>query len=90
MARSYNKFDEEYKRTIVKLYENGKTISELEREYGVGHSTITNWINKYQKITTPSGKNTTNDEVDKLKKELKKVQLENEILKKAVAIFSKD
>jgi len=55
----------------------------------IGHSTITNWINKYQKINTLSGKITTNDEVDKLKKELKKAQLENEILKKAVAIFSK-
>ena len=90
MTRSYNKFDDEYKRTIVQLYENGKTISELEREYGVGHSTITNWINKYQKITTPSGKVTTNDEVAKLKKELKQFQLENEILKKAGAIFSKE
>ena len=90
MARSYNKFDEEYKKTIVELYENGKTVSELEREYGIGHSTITNWINKYQKINTLSGKVTTNNEVDKLKKELKKAQLENEILKKAVAIFSKN
>ena len=35
MARSYNKFDEEYKKTIVELYENGKTVIELEREYGI-------------------------------------------------------
>ena len=35
MARSYNKFDEEYKKTIVELYKNGKTVSELEREYGI-------------------------------------------------------
>ena len=40
----------------IKTNKNGKTVSELEIEYGIGHSTITNWINKYQKINTLSGK----------------------------------
>ena len=82
-------YDEEFKKTIVSLYESGKKISELSREYGVGHTNIRNWINKYQKITTSTGETTNNDEILKLKKELQQVQLENEILKKAVAIFSK-
>ena len=37
-----------------------------------------------------TGEVTNNDELIKLKKELQQVQLENEILKKAVAIFSKE
>ena len=40
MARQYKSYDEEYKKTIVNLYESGKGISELSREYGVGKSTI--------------------------------------------------
>ena len=48
------------------------------------------WRKKYGTITTSTGETTCNDEILKLKKELQQVQLENEILKKAVAIFSKE
>lgn len=90
MAKQYKTYDEEYKKTIVSLYESGKGISELSREYGVGKSTIDSWIKKYKTITTSTGEITNNDEILKLKKELQQVQLENEILKKAMAIFSKE
>ena len=90
MAKQYKQYDEDFKKTIVDLYETGKTIADLSREYGVGQTNIRNWINKYQKITTSTGEITNNDELLKLKKELQQVQLENEILKKAVAIFSKE
>lgn len=86
----YKVYEEEFKKTIVQLYENGKKISELEEEYGIGHSNIRNWINKYSSITTSTGEITNNDEILKLRKELQQVQMENEILKKAVAIFSKE
>lgn len=89
MARQYKSYDEDFKKTIVSLYENGKGISELSREYGVGKSTIESWIKKFKTITTSTGEVTNNDEILKLKKELQQVQIENEILKKVVAIFSK-
>ena len=74
---------------IVNLYENGKGISELSREYGVGKSTIDSWIKKYKTITTSTGATTTNDEILKLQKKNRELEQEVEILKKAVAIFSK-
>ena len=90
MKKQYQNYDEDFKKTIVSLYESGKKISELSREYGVGKSTIDSWIKKFKTITTSTGEVTNNDELIKLKKELQQVQLENEILKKAVAIFSKE
>ena len=90
MARQYKSYDEDYKKTVVSLYENGKGISELSREYGVGKSTIDSWIKKFKTITTSTGKVTNNNEILKLKKELKEKETEIEILKKAVAIFSKE
>lgn len=89
MARQYKSYDEEYKKTIVNLYESGKGISELSREYGVGKSTIDSWIKKYKTITTSTGEVTNNDEIVKLKKKLYEKEQEVEILKKAVAIFTK-
>ena len=89
MARQYKSYDEDFKKTIVNLYENGKGISELSREYGIGKSTIDSWIKKFKTITTSTGKATNNDEILKLQKKNRELELENEILKKAVAIFSK-
>lgn len=89
MARQYKSYDEDFKKTIVNLYENGKGISELSREYGVGKSTIDSWIKTYKTIITSTGETTTNDEILKLQKKNRELEQEVEILKKAVAIFSK-
>ena len=89
MTKQYKSYDEEFKKTLVQLYENGKRLSELSREYGINESTIRPWIKKYGTITTSTGETTNNDEIIKLKKKLHEVEVENEILKKAVAIFSK-
>ena len=89
MAKQYKSYDEDFKKTIVNLYENGKGISELSREYGVGKSTIDSWIKKFKTITTSTGEVTNNDEILKLQKKNRELEQEVEILKKAVAIFSK-
>ena len=76
---------------IVNLCETSKdkTMSDIAREYGITRASITQWRKKYGTITTSTGEVTNNDEILKLKKELQQVQMENEILKKVVAIFSK-
>lgn len=91
MAKEYAKYDEEFKKMIVQLCETSKdkNMSDIAREYGVTRALVTQWRKKYGTIITSTGEKTNNDEIIKLKKELHEVQLENEILKKAVAIFSK-
>lgn len=90
MSKTYKSYDEDFKKTLVSLYESGKKLSELSREYGVNESTIRPWITKYGTITTSTGETTTNDEILKLQKRNHELEQENEILKKAVAIFSKE
>ena len=80
MARQYKSYDEDFKKTIVNLYENGKGISELSREYGVGKSTIDSWIKIYKTIITSTGETTTNDEILKLQKKNRELEKEVEIL----------
>ena len=90
MERTNKKYDEDYKKNIVKLVESGKPISDIEREYGINRKNIYNWKYKYGNIIKSTGEVTNNDEILKLKKELQQVKMENEILKKAVAIFTKE
>ena len=72
------------------MYEAGnKTKSELAREYGTSEGNVRSWIKKYGKIETSTGEVTNNDEIIKLKKKMQEVETENKIIKKALAIFSR-
>ena len=83
-------YTEEFKKTIVELYENGnKNKSELAREYGTSEANVRAWIKRYGKIKTSTGEITNNDEIIKMKKKIQEIETENEILKKALAIFSR-
>ena len=66
MKQEHKSYDEEFKKTIVSLYESGKRKSDLTREYGVSYANINNWIQKYGTITTSTGEITNNDEIIKL------------------------
>ena len=91
MAKEYAKHDEEFKKMIINLCETSKdkTMSDIAREYGITRTSITNWRKKYGTIITSTGKTTNNDEIIKLQKKNHELEQEVEILKKAVAIFSK-
>ena len=82
-------FDEDFKKTIVDLYLGKKPASEITREYGISSSVLYKWVKLYSPIKNEDGTVTTNKEFQKLKKELSKVKEENEILKKAIAIFTR-
>ena len=81
-------YDEDFKKMIVELYENKKPVVEIKREYGVAEASLYRWIKEYGKIKVENNKITTNHEIKRLKKELAQAKEENEILKKAVAIFT--
>ena len=75
MTRSYKTYDEEFKKNIVKLMENGKSIADIFREYGLTRSILYEQKKKYGTITTNEGAVTNNAEIEKIIKE-------NKILKK--------
>ena len=45
-----NKYDEDFKKSLVSLYPNGKTQSQLCREYGVSKSALSKWIRPYSTV----------------------------------------
>ena len=81
-------YDEASQKMIVELYESHTTAANIVREYGIGSATLYKWVGQYGKIQTPDGEVTNNKEIKKLKKELNDLKIENEILKKAMAIFT--
>ena len=83
------RYDEEFKRTIVNLYQNGgKTQAALCKEYGISLTSLSRWIKQYSTVKTDDGEVLTAKQVKDLQK--RNAQLEEEllILKKAIAIFT--
>lgn len=89
MARGQKQYTEEFKNTIVELYNAGKSLAELSSEYALSKSTITGWTKKNKPIAVD--KNTTITSADYLAmlKKNKQLEEENEILKKAMGIFAR-
>ena len=82
------RYDQEYKDMIVELFKSGMSLAELSSEYGIAKSTINGWVKDVKEIKVDENEVMTLKEVKALKKEISRIKEENEILKKAMAIFA--
>ena len=90
MNTKERKYTEEFKKQIVELYENGRTVIDLAREYGLIEQTIYKWIHRYEPFAkNEQGEAVTQADVKAMQKRIAELEMENEILKKATAIFAK-
>lgn len=83
-----NRYDEDFKRTLVELYHSGKTQCSLIKEYGISQTALSKWIKQYSTVETENGEVLTAKQVKELQKRMAKLEEENQILKKAIAIFT--
>ena len=80
----------EFKKSVVHLYINGKPIEEIQSEYGISKSTFFGWLKKFREIRISENEVMTADDIAALQKKVATLEEENLILKKAMAIFTKD
>jgi len=96
MKRERQNYDKEFKQMTVNLILTGKSTREVAEELGIRSELVRRWRREYEQYSEGSfsghgNANLTTDqkEIVRLKKELRDVQEERDILKKAVRIFSK-
>jgi transposase-like protein len=78
------KYDDEFKQNAVKKILDGQSVGSLARELGVVESLLHKW--KQAKISSASN---AEREVLELRKRLREVEMERDILKKAALIFGR-
>lgn len=83
-----NKYTEEFKKTIVSLYQSCKTYAQIQKEYGVSSSALSNWVRKYSQVKVDDDTILTAQQIKALQKRNAELEEENLILKKAIAIFT--
>ncbi len=88
MNSKSTRYDEEFKKSLVALYNNGKTQTSICSEYGVSPSALGKWIKQYSIVEVENGEVLTAKQVKDLQKRMAQLEEENLILKKAIAIFT--
>ncbi len=95
VVTSRRKYDREFKLEAVRLVtEGGRRVSEAARNLGIHEILLYNWRRKYLDDTINAFPckghlKPSDEEMQRLKKELTYVKEERDIFKKALAIFSK-
>ncbi len=84
-------FSEEFKQDAVRLVVNeGYSIAAAARAVGVGEQSLRKWHARLAPKPEPCGENASFDELrvenQRLRRELRRAELEREILKKATAL----
>lgn len=94
MAKKGKTYSREFKIEAVKLsYNSDQSVEGIAEELGVSKSSLFRWRKEFgedpdQAFLGKGQRKERDEEIARLKKELREAQLENEILKKATAIFA--
>lgn len=96
MKATKRKFDKPFKLMVVELVLSGKSTETVSAELGIKPDYVRRWVREHKNAKEgafPGKGNQILTEIEKkvlsLEKELRDTKLENDILKKAVSIFSK-
>ena len=88
MGNNFSKYDDDFKKSLVSMYQNGKTQTQLAREYGVSISALSRWIKLFSEVKIDDQTVMTAKQIKELQKRNALLEEENLILKKAIAIFT--
>ncbi|WP_445330205.1 transposase [Tepidibacter sp. Z1-5] len=84
MSNKSKRYTDEFKQQIVKLANNGKSMKEIAKEYNIARSTVNKRVSDYNNTKSFEAKDNRSDEENeliKLRKEIKRLEMKNDILK---------
>jgi transposase len=97
VKKARRRFDQQFKVDAVRLVaESGNAVAEVARNLGIGRNQLDRWMKQLQGKKSPQAAFPGNGnigadkkELEELRRELARVKEEREILKKAMAVFSR-
>ena len=82
MIQRRHKYDDEYRHQALELIRHGQSVSSVAQTLGISEALLYKW----KKAIRPTP---VQDEMEQLRLRLKQVEMERDILKKALSIFSR-
>lgn len=90
MPRHRPAYPPEFREQIVALHRSGRSVPELAREFEPTEQTIRSWIQKADPSPRAAAAEAERDELKRLRKEVRRLQQERDILAKAAAWFARE
>ncbi len=91
MSKRY--YEEDFKKQIVKIYNQGNhTYRGLSEQYDIAASTIRQWVMRYNNTKSFHAEDNRSEEekeLIELRKKVKQLEMENDILKQAALLLGK-
>lgn len=84
--KSHRKYDSQFKEGALRQVANGQSVSSVAQSLGISEALLYQWRKKAQSRLSPGD---PGGEVETLRKQVKQLEAERDILKKALAIFSR-
>lgn len=84
------KYDADFKQQVLQMIANGRPVREVAESLGIGENLIYRWRSRQESKVTEGKENVlaTTDQQALLKR-IRELETERDILKKALAIFSR-
>ena len=95
MPRKRRTFTDEFKAEAVKLCKTGeRSVGQVARDLGLTETALRRWVQQADvdagKVPPEALTTTEREELVRLRRENRRLQMEREILKKAAAFFAKE
>ena len=87
-SKKRRQYDAEFKSNILKMNEDGRSVSSLAESFGINENLIYRWKSMSRASSEHSDRSVV-EENKRLRSALQEIQQERDILKKALAIFSR-
>jgi len=93
IKKRHRKYDADFKKEVLKMIESGRSVPDISQSLGIGSNLIYTWA-KRSRVSSASVKSgglalALDDEKLSLNKRIKELEMERDILKKALGIFSR-
>ena len=92
MAGKTKNYTDEFKNQIVQLAKSGRSVNSIAKGYGISKSSVTKWVRDFNNSGTFKAKDnriTEENEFIELRKRVKELEMEADILKQAALIMAR-
>ena len=92
VKKDRRQYDDDFKKQVLKLVESGRPVAEVAESLGVAAYLIYSWkkqLNKKKGISKIDTEIVFDDDKLALQKRVQQLEMERDILKKALGIFSR-
>lgn len=87
VLKKRRQYDEDFKMSALKMISSGQSVVSVSQSLGVSEALLYRWKTDQQPKNNPSA-SPVMEELRMLRQQLKQVEMERDILKKALRIFS--